>query len=334
MDGKLAVVLLIVLGEFWKFFTTFLTDGDFTGWGSMMNTLGIVLFTYTCLVYNEKSFYKGASIVLGTYVIINLFSVILFPGGLYETSDYSLNFFLSYRTAWFPVYLFASVVVMMYCVEYTSKASKIWAITVMLSLFVSMILVWTATGLFCFGLAAIVYFFCKIFRRGKPFSIFWVIIAEMIVFVMLVITRQQERFSFILVDVLKKDLTLTERTRIWDNAIVSISQHPLLGIGGVADEIKQEMLGYGVTHAHNFYLNTVFQYGLIGIIFQLLPMLYPFMKIRSKNSNSGLIVFCAIVALLTAYQAECFASIGYYLTPLFIIAGSFAEKGVEKRVKN
>lgn len=324
IDAKLTVMLLIVASEFWKFFATFLVGGKFVEWGAMMNTFGIVLFTYTCLAYSEKSFYNGASIALGTYVVINFATVVLFPGGVYRTAVYDMNFFLSYRTAWLPVYLFSSVVVLMNYIKYRSKLTVAWAIIVMASIFISMILVWTATGLFCFGLALLVYIFCKIFKRGKPINMGIIIAVEAVVFVMLAIIRQQEKFSFILVDLLQKDLTLTERTRIWDNAIQSISKHPLLGIGGVDDEIKTRILGFGATHAHNFYLSAVFQYGFVGLILQLLPILYPVFKKEVRTSKCGLVISCAMIVLLTAYQAECFFSVGYYFAPIYIIIGSLS----------
>ena len=327
-DPKMTAMLLIFVAEIWKIIATALEGHSYSGWGALMNTAGIVLFTYTCLIYDQRSFFEGASRTLGLYVIINALTVLLFPDGMYSTTKYTENFFLSYRTAWFPVYLLAATVVLFNAAIYPSKRTKLWRGLTICALFLSVIWVWTATSIFCFTLAAIVFFVCWKFRKGNPVRARWVLLVEAVVFVLMVIMKAQERFSFILVDLLQKDITMTSRLRIWDNALYVVSNNLLTGIGNVGSEAMEMILGYGATHAHNFFLDNTLRYGLIGLIFCLLPVIYTMTR-SYKQPMQGLINSCVFVALLTSYQVECYMSIGYYILPIYVVLCSTAD--IQKR---
>ena len=80
----------------------------------------------------------------------------------------------------------------------------------------------------------------------------------------------------------------------------------------------KSILGFGATHAHNYFLNTALCYGIIGVVLSLTPICYT-MSRKYKNALIALISSCACLALLTAYQVECYMTIGYYLLPIYLV---------------
>lgn len=317
-DSKLTVILLIFAAEAWKILSTMIAGHGYSDWGAIMNTVGIVLFTYSCLRADQGNFLAGASKVLGFYVLLNTATVLFFPNGLYATTQYTQNYFLSYRTAWFPIYLLAAVLVMLNAEANPSQRARTWRNIILAAIFLSLCAVWTATGIFCFSIAAIMFFVCWKYRNGKAVNGRWILLAEGIIFLLMVVLRLQEKFAFILVGILKKDITMTARLRIWDNAIKSISSHLLTGIGNLGNTEMKSILGFGATHAHNYFLNTALCYGIIGVVLSLTPICYT-MSRKYENALIALISSCACLALLTAYQVECYMTIGYYLLPIYLV---------------
>lgn len=314
---QFVVLLLIFIGEAWKIIATVIGGEDYAAWGNLMNTAGMVLFTYTCLIYDQHNFFEGASRLLGLYVLINAVTVLVFPEGMYDNGQYTENYFLSYRTAWLPVYLLATTIVCLNAVLYPSDKSRCRCYLTMGAIFLSLFWVWTATGIFCFSIGAIVFVVCKKLRQGKPVTAKWILLVEGIVFLLIVVAREQERFVFILVDILQKDVTMTSRLRIWDNAIEAIPENLLTGVGALDDTAMRAILGFGVTHAHNFYLDTTLRYGIVGLIILLLPIIYTMTR-KYKYVNVALIGSCVFLTLLTSYQVECYSVIEYYLLPIYL----------------
>ena len=67
----------------------------------------------------------------------------------------------------------------------------------------------------------------------------------------IVLLRLQNIFSFIIQNILGKDLTFTGRTRIWDNAIEFIKARFIIGYGKETGAVIASKLGdIKFTHAH------------------------------------------------------------------------------------
>lgn len=136
-----------------------------------------------------------------------------------------------------------------------------------------MILQWTATGLFCFSIGGLVLLYCT-WKKRNPFKISTVMLTEAAAFWAIVIARLMDMFSFLLVNILHKDVTLTFRTRIWDNALAAIQQNLLTGVGRLDAAQMEAILGYGVSHPHNRYLYVTLCFGIIGLALFLLIVYY------------------------------------------------------------
>lgn len=159
------VTMLVVASILWEPISTLTGGGSIAHFGALMNDLGIALVCYIGLRAGYDSFIEGVAKVSGAYVLINCLTVILFPAGMYATTKYSQNFFLSYRTAWFVIYLLALTTTLLWNANVGSRFTKRFAIAVAVAATLSMILQWTATGLFCFSIGGLVLLYCT-WKKG------------------------------------------------------------------------------------------------------------------------------------------------------------------------
>ena len=326
--NKASIVLgLIVCNEAWKILSSSINGTSYTDWGSTLNVFGISIFTYLALRQSPQAFFKGGSLLLGSYVVINTLTVFLFPNGMYASSMYTMNFFLSYRTAWFVFYLEAAFLCLLNNELYPSKKAKKWLALVLLCEYLSMIKVWTATGLLCITLGLLLVYLWKK-KRIPSFSVKAIILFEMILCAIIVLFHMQEKFSFLIVGILKKDITFSQRVRIWNNALNAVLKSPWIGYGAMDTSRAVSILGYGVNHAHCYYLNTALYYGIIGLGLGLYTIYYAFSG-QTKNKIEQLVEYInlgMLISLMTAFQVESMMSIGYYLCMMYIVVAYLNSK--------
>ena len=294
------VTMLVVASILWEPTATLIGGGSIADFGALMNDLGIALVCYIGLRAGYDSFIEG----------------------MYATTKYSQNFFLSYRTAWFVIYLLALTTTLLWNANVGSRFTKRFAIAVAVAATLSMILQWTATGLFCFSIGGLVLLYCT-WKKRNPFKISTVMLTEAAAFWAIVIARLMDMFSFLLVNILHKDVTLTFRTRIWDNALAAIQQNLLTGVGRLDAAQMEAILGYGVSHPHNRYLYVTLCFGIIGLALFLLIVYYANKgTINPHRVREGRIMMAAFIALLSAAQVESLSATGGYAIPLYLIAAA------------
>lgn len=326
--NKASIVLgLIACNEVWKILSSLINGTSYTDWGSTLNVFGISIFTYLALRQSPKAFFKGGSLLLGSYVVINTLTVFLFPNGMYASSMYTMNFFLSYRTAWFVFYLEAAFLCLLNNELYPSKEAKSWLVFVLLCEYLSMIKVWTATGLLCITLGLLLVYLWKK-KRIPSFSVKAIILVEMILCAIIVLFHMQEKFSFLIVGILKKDITFSQRVRIWNNALNAVLKSPWIGYGAMNTSRAVSILGYGVNHAHCYYLNTALYYGIIGLGLGLYTIYCAFSGQATNKIEQSVeyINLGMLISLMTAFQVESMMSIGYYLCMMYIVVAYLNSK--------
>lgn len=326
--NKASIVLgLIACNEVWKILSSLINGTSYTDWGSTLNVFGISIFTYLALRQSTKAFFKGGSLLLGSYVVINTLTVFLFPNGMYASSMYTMNFFLSYRTAWFVFYLEAAFLCLLNNELYPSKEAKSWLVFVLVCEYLSMIKVWTATGLLCITLGLLLVYLWKK-KRIPLFSVKAIILVEMVLCAIIVLFHMQEKFSFLIVGILKKDITFSQRVRIWNNALNAVLKSPWIGYGAMNTSRAVSILGYGVNHAHCYYLNTALYYGIIGLGLGLYTIYYAFSGQATNKIEQSVeyINLGMLISLMTAFQVESMMSIGYYLCMMYIVVAYLNSK--------
>ena len=165
----------------------------------------------------------------------------------------------------------------------------------------------------------------------KWFTFKRLFILYLVLFIGIVIFRIQDIFSFFIVDVLHKDLTLTGRVYAWDMALETIRNNLFIGYGTINGgrlTILQVWANTDPVSTHSFFLEVTLQGGLIGIALYVLAYIFAGRKLLN-NSGNRLIIFIAasIFAVLVMYITEgwIYHTFQYTLLYLAYYSGNFLE---------
>lgn len=230
-------------------------------------TFAACMFTDYCMQKNPLNYIKYAMISFDILFTINLFSIIFFPGGLYESNRIRIgNYFMGYDNGFIYMLLPYVGFALIYSVISKGKLLTFHSLYAILLTTLTELLVWSGTGVilvvlmnFCI-LAYEVPFVKKILEPRLLVSLFF-IATFLIVFL-----RITDIFAPIIVDVLGKDLTFTGRTFLWDSALKSISENFFMGVGQcgytVAGKIVIGKGQYFAMHPHCLILDLLYKGGI------------------------------------------------------------------------
>lgn len=267
----------------------------------------IVLFKINMLD-NKDKFLTTLENTFFVLLLINFITIILFPGGFYlNSSGYSGNYFLGYDNN-LITYIFPAL-----ALSFTNSLNKngkigLKSIFLLIISFCSIIFTWSATGVVSMVIMIVLFFAYTINKKDFPIKKY--IVVALCLFIGIVFLRFQNIFSFIIEGWLKKDLTFTGRTYIWDIFIGEIKKSILIGHGIVDSKYLIRTLNAG--HAHNYFLQILYQGGLVtfsmflGFFFSAIN--------KTKNCKEKKYVGIVIFAYLISFIFEA-----YSLTNMFII---------------
>ncbi len=231
-----------------------------------VKVVSIYLFIEMGINTSPKNLALGVAALYAAYLVINLFTVIAFPNGIYQSTE-TRNpcYFLGHRNLNFKVLLPGLMMLALYEV---SKLEKIGPLTLAYygGMFLNSILVWSASSLVaCAAIPVFLFIFLKVAglrKRGGLVSLLAAALGTLAV----PILRLQSLFSFIIINILHKDLTLTTRTGVWDGAILTILKAPLFGYGVERDDVMLTRFDGKVLSAHNYLFDTAYFGGLVALL--------------------------------------------------------------------
>ena len=267
-----------------------------------IKTVGCLWFIDRELKHNLHFFIKIFAIYQVIYVIINLFTIIIFPNGMYQAGAYSRCYFLGYDNTHINVQLPAIALVTIISIwKYKRINFKAWAIITIVS--ISALITFSATSIvglviFIFGIIVIRprknkkrYKFIKIPSPLTTFILFAVIS------ILLIGGSSFGGLKDNLLNLFDKDSTLASRTLLWENSLLYISKEPLWGYGYETGEIVSSKLvnifgqsGWGLS-PHNFYLAVLYNGGiilLITIVFTFIILHYKY-SITANTSDKMIV---------------------------------------------
>lgn len=171
-----------------------------------------------------------------------------------------------------------------------------------------------------FVLAYIVFEICKVPMIKQPMK--KIIVGNYILFFIMVVFNRLDLFTFLIVNVLHRDLTLTTRTTIWKITVDKIIDKPFWGNGYMSGEQFESMLPSIIgINAHNSILMVAFIGGLVlSAIFLLIlltstakydkrirdsrlwmiPIAFLGMFLRSQVEGGDAVLLIAIVTLISS----------------------------------
>ncbi|MBE6051521.1 MAG: O-antigen ligase family protein [Clostridium sp.] len=196
---------------------------------------GVVPFLVFCKYWDKKncmaSILSGIDLSFSILIIINMFIMIIYPEGIYSTNSTGIPT---------PYYLFGGKNQMVaplitgICFFIESSYNKYNKLTnrALIKIIIcigEIIFGGSTTGLVITTMIMILLFIGE--KRNKIIRTNISLISIVVLFVSIVILRMQNIFAFFIEKVLHKSLDLTNRTDIWDSALFSIDNNPILGTG-------------------------------------------------------------------------------------------------------
>lgn len=268
-----------------------------------------------------EPFIKVSSYLMGIMFGINAFFLAVFPAGLYASKHmdaihYGVDLaktrytLLGLDNSVTPILIFAIII---WCLHfYMFKPSRIYISYIVAIVIANSVLLKSATMKVA---VVLVLALILIQRRRLIISAFSCFIVPLILDVALVLFNAQYLFSFLIVDILNKDITLSNRTAIWDITKKYVSSSPWWGHGiGMFDFI------YNDRNAHNLLLQILSQAGFLGVVLLVILCLY-MIKVCTSNSFafrilvSGVFTFliCSICEVYNIYWLFFYVMMMFYM---------------------
>jgi len=282
---------------------------------SVINIIGPLLIMF---IFGRKYIYELilAFVVFYEIVIyINLGSILICPNeGLYTIKTYITPRLVEIYDYWFLgidnshiLYFFPGL---LFSLVYSFfKKNKIILRTKILfgAILISALIRWSATTIMFCVLALIFVLGYRILSNNKIFNIKKYLFIGTSLNIGIVIFKLQNYFKYIIVDILKKDLTFTNRVYIWEDTLYFIKQKFLIGYG-YESELTRYLKGiqFNAFTAHNTFLEIVYQSGiipLIVIVLMLISMSKNLNKIDNGNIVAVLSYFIFIVFVISLTEA-------------------------------
>lgn len=258
--------------------------------------IGLVLYGQMCIESNKNNFLNILSLLFSTLIILNVISLI-FPLNIFGDR----MSFLGYDNNATSIIILGFLFILL---RYKDSQKK-WNLEIVVNiicLLLTIILIESATCKFM--IVILILFFLLIYKRNLPINKFlktkYIYAIFIFLFFAIVIFRLQSVLSFLIVNVLHRNLSFTGRTEIWDIAISLFTQKPIFGFGVLDPSIRLETLG--IFHAHNTILQILVDGGLVSLFFYTLIWYYIYVLLKHSDDSETkkLFVFGVFVILITS----------------------------------
>ena len=236
---------------------------------SFIKTAAISMVSLNFIAVNLKEyhrfFFKSLAAVGEILLILNLAVVILVPEGLYRTGSTDIAcYLLGHKNQAFGI-LF--VPMFAHAVYYGDSEKKQCSLRTFFCIFLMIIMSYlskASMAMVCSMVMAVLLWCVRYRGFRKLINIKTVTAGTLAVNCLICFFRIQNLLSFLIVDVLNKDITLTSRTDIWDRAFTHFSDNMIWGVGYEAPYTITLQLGLSGTH--NMIVGILFHGALIGML--------------------------------------------------------------------
>lgn len=227
--------------------------------------IGLVLVLQYSLEKNTYLTIKSLYIYFSIVVYINFIFLIINPEGILQIHTFGPYYtgyhFLGVSNQLGPYMLTAATISLIYINMNGKFTLNILLLNI--CIYMTIISVSSATSLIWITLFYILIFIAirklqisKLFTWGK------VTITIFLIHLLIVFFKVQKWFSYFILEILEKDLTLSGRTAIWDEALQLISKSYVFGYGEI-QSARYITVGTAQFNAHNIFLQILLQGGII-----------------------------------------------------------------------
>lgn len=285
------------------------TVGDITRWAKLyIIVMDFILLTKFVIKNGLQIEYLDAFTSLGViYELINIICILMFPNGMLTRTngDY---FFLGTRVM-FIRYFFLFIIPAGLNRIYYKKSKGFWFI--LLASIFSILKFNVSTAIVCM----MILLFCYIFRHNLRYFMNIKIILPIttLLSIAFVSFNAANWFSYLIFTVLKKDLTLTYRTQIWEKALKMITEttNSLIFGHGIVNKGDFVLNLEKYWPAHNQLLQWLFEYGILGTLLVFVFLLYVG-NTKDKKMDTYFVCSIALALFIGCITSAYFTNyIGY-----------------------
>lgn len=267
----------------------------------VLTGLGMVIFSEYILKHHlffSLRFIKG---MLWTFVALNLLSMLLFPEGIVATGNSRAPvYFLGQTTRFSYFYLPGLCLALLYDMMHHQRIQRN-TILLYVIIEVNLLLSWSLGSLLAMLIFLPFFFLGNSFMVRRLFSPVLFLVVNVSAWVLLTFYSIQDLFAAFLEAYLRKDATLSSRTRIWTVAKRLIGENKALGIGILSNEEISSLFGF--VHTHNHLLQVTLQVGYVGVVLFLGILYYAYRQLKKHWSHRaarllGFSIFAFSILLL------------------------------------
>ena len=164
---------------------------------------------------------------------------------------------------------------------------------------------WSATSVVGVSVFLILYLLFEFHLLTKILEIKKYILFIVVAFFSLVIFRLQDVFAPLIVGLLKRSITFSGRTFIWDKTLAFVKMHPFLGGGINTLEVDAKIIN--APHAHNYFLQILYQSGILGMTFFLVIVVLLVKHLQhTKDRKYSFIISSTLFSFFILLLAESY----------------------------
>lgn len=279
-------------------------NGLFTisGFVNLWVFIAVAAFSDHYIKKDCKTFFSFLSVFTGILIFINnvsYFVIYLLPNITDATGN--IVYFWQTRNHMSSLFMLNIVSSLLANGMLQSRVMKKWSWFVWANTIWSVLIFNSSTTVVGFAvMLLLIVLFSHNRASFKPQLLF---ISTLIVNFSMVIFRVQDVFAWLIETILKKSLTFTNRTLIWDSALLKIMGKPLYGYG--ESNVFKYSFASDAIPAHNQLLDVAIKCGLIGLVLFLLLFMY-FFKTAAKHPESrpGMYVTSAMLSFMVMMITE------------------------------
>lgn len=184
-------------------------------------------------------------------------------------------------------------------------------------IYVQELYIWSGTGVLICTLLLLGIILIQFRPKGWKFNLLNyrnIVILYLLIFFLICIWGVISWFSPIIIEILGKDITLTNRTYIWALCIELIKEKICLGYGNCNNSAMILFNGY-YWYAHNLIFDILLQGGVLSLIFFGIHIA---MFNRKKTSNIEKKCVLGILSVLLVNIVESFVNYIYFYLPFYL----------------
>lgn len=302
---KISNICMWIIGiEFFIILSSFLNEANVSG--AIINMIQVLAFSLIVdygMKNNQQQFIKALLFVLEIVVIGNFYTILKYTHGINDSYIWLLGRKNNHFMYILPLMIITTINLYNKNNKFNLNDYTIFSICIF-----SIILVKSSTSLVGLIMFFAYFIFKKIIEDKNILNINVFLVGYIILFLMFVVFRAYNIFSFIIVNLLDKELTLTGRTEIWNTAIELIKNKIFMGYGLETEIVRiHRFNSMEAVHAHNFILEFLYQGGIV--LLSLLVMFVNLIRkkiIEYKNTKIGMFFSWGILIYLVMWLTEVY----------------------------